>query len=83
MWDIALIWLVSAVSVVGVIYLLKSARRRRFAGLANFHWPGTIAIALIIGAFPAFVFYNQSPRVVEVPEGVAERPNISDISKNK
>ena len=83
MWDIVLIWLVSAVSVGGVIYLLKSARRRRFAALANFHWPGTIVIALIIGAFPAFIFYNQSPRVVEVPEGVAERPNISDISKNK
>ena len=83
MWDIVLIWLVSAVSVVGVIYLLKSARRRRFAALANFHWPGTIVIALIIGAFPAFVFYNQSPRVVEVPEGVAERPNISHISKDK
>ena len=81
MWDIVLIWLVSAVSVVGVIYLLKSARRRRFADLANFHWPGTIVIALIIGAFPAFIFYNQSPRVVEVPEGVAERPKISHISK--
>ena len=83
MWDIVLIWLVSAVSVVGIIYMLKSARRRRFAGLANFHWPGTIVIALIIGAFPAFIFYNQSPRVVEVPEGVAERPNISQIAKNK
>ena len=55
MWDIVLIWLVSAVSVVVVIYLLKSARRRRFAALANFHWPGTIVIALIIGAFPAFI----------------------------
>ena len=83
MWDVVLIWLFSAVSVVGVIYLLKSARRRRFAVLAHFHWPGTIVIAFIIGAFPAFIFYNQSPRVVEVPEGVAERPNISHISKDK
>ena len=83
MWDVLLIWLVSAVAVVVVIYLVKSAQRRRFADLANFHWPGTIVIALIIGAFPAFIFYSQSPRVVEVPEGVAERPNISHISKDK
>ena len=82
MRDFWLIWLVSAVAVVAVVYLVKSAWRRRFAGMAKFHWPGTIVIALIIGAVPAFLFYNQTPRAVDVPEGVAERPNFSNLTKN-
>ena len=82
MRDFWLIWLVSAVAVVAVVYLVKSARRRRFAGMTKFHWPGTIVIALIIGAIPAFLFYNQTPRAVDVPEGVAERPNFSNLTKN-
>mgnify|MGYP001231767486 FL=1 len=82
MRDFWLIWLVSAVAVVAVVYLVKSARRRRLAAMTKFHWPGTIVIALIIGAVPAFLFYNQTPRAVDVPEGVAERPNISNLTKD-
>ena len=82
MRDFWLIWLVSAVAVVAVVYLVKSARRRRLAGMTRFHWPGTIVIALIIGAVPAFLFYNQTPRSVDVPEGVADRPNISTLTKD-
>ena len=82
MRDFWLIWLVSAVAAVAVVYLVKSAWRRRFAGMNKFHWPGTIVIALIIGAVPAFLFYNQTPRAVDVPEGVAERPNISNLTKD-
>ena len=82
MRDFWLIWLVSAAAVVAVVYLVKSAWRRRFAGMTKFHWPGTIVIALIIGAVPAFLFYNQAPRAVDVPEGVAERPNISNLTKD-
>ena len=82
MRDFWLIWLVSAVVVVAVVYLVQSARQRRFRGITKFHWPGTIVIALIIGAVPAFLFYNQTPRAVDVPEGVAERPNISNLTKD-
>ena len=82
MRDFWLIWLVSAVAVVAVVYLVKSARRRRFAGMTKFHWPGMIVIALIIGAIPAFFFYNQTPRSVDVPEGMAERPKISTLTKD-
>ena len=82
MRDFWLIWLVSAAAVVAVVYLAKSAWRRRFSGMTKFHWPGTIVIALIIGAIPAFLFYNQTPRAVDVPEGVAERPNISNLTKD-
>ena len=82
MRDFWLIWLVSAVAVVAVVYLVKSARQRRFPGMTKFNWPGTIVIALIIGAVPAFLFYNQTPRAVDVPEGVAERPNFSNLTKN-
>ena len=82
MRDFWLIWLVSAVAVVAVVYLVKSARRRRFAGMTNFHWRGTIVIALIIGAVPAFFFYNQTSRSVDVPEGVADRPNFSNLTKD-
>ena len=82
MRDFWLIWLVSAVAVVAVVYLVKSARRQRLAGMTRFHWPGTIVIALIIGAVPAFLFYYQTPRAVDVPEGVAERPNISNLTKD-
>ena len=82
MRDFWLIWLVSAVAVVAVVYLVKSARRQRLAGMTRFHWPGTIVIALIIGAVPAFLFYYQTPRAVDIPEGVAERPNISNLTKD-
>ena len=82
MRDFWLIWLVSAVAVVAVVYLVKSARRRRFAGMTKFHWRGTMVIALIIGAIPAFFFYNQTPRAVDVPEGVADRPSISTLTKD-
>ena len=82
MRDFWLIWLASAVIVVAVVYLVRSARQRRFRGLTKFHWPGTIVIALIIGAVPAFLFYNQTPRAVDVPEGVAERPKISNLTKD-
>ena len=82
MRDFWLIWLGSAVAVVAVVYLVKSARRQRLAGMTRFHWPGTIVIALIIGAVPAFLFYNQTPRAVDVPEGVAERPNIPNLTKD-
>jgi len=82
MRDFWLIWLVSAVVVVAVVYLLRSARQRRFRGITKFHWPGTIVIALIIGAVPAFLFYSQAPRAVDVPEGVAERPNIPNLKKD-
>jgi len=82
MRDFWLIWLVSAVAVVAVVYLVKSAWRWRFAGMTKFHWPGAIVIALIIGAVPAFLFYNQTPRSVDVPEGVADRPNISTLTKD-
>ena len=82
MRDFWLIWLVSAVVVVAVVYLVRSARQRRFRGITKFHWPGTIVIALIIGSVPAFLFYNQTPRAVDVPEGVAERPNISNLKKD-
>ena len=81
MRDFWLIWLVSEVAVVAVVYLVKSARRRRFTGMTKFHWRGTMVIALTIGAIPAFFFYNQTPRAVDVPEGVAERPNISNLTK--
>ena len=82
MRDFWLIWLVSAVAVVAVVYLVESAWRWRFAGMTRFHWPGAIVIALIIGAVPAFLFYNQTPRSVDVPEGVADRPNISTLTKD-
>ena len=82
MRDFWLIWLVSEVAVKVIVYLVKSARRRRLAGMTRFHWPGTIVIALIIGAIPAFLFYNQTPRAVDVPEGVAERPNIPNLTKD-
>ncbi|MFP6749022.1 MAG: hypothetical protein VCD66_15670 [Alphaproteobacteria bacterium] len=76
------VWLLSALAVMAIVYLVKSLRRRRPAGLGNFHWPGLIVIALIVGAFPAFLYHNQTPRSVPVPDGVAERPNISQPDKN-
>ena len=61
---------------------VKCVRRQSFSVVRKIHWPGTIVIALIITALPAFFLYSQSSRVVNVPEGVAERPNISHLSKN-
>jgi drug/metabolite transporter (DMT)-like permease len=76
------VWLLSALAVMAIVYLVKSLRRRRPAGLGNFHWPGLIVIALIVGAFPAYFYYNQLSRSVLVPDGVAERPKIPDPGKN-
>jgi hypothetical protein len=64
------------------VYAVKCLRRRRLCGLAEFHWPGLIVIALIIGAVPAFIYDNQSSRTVQVPDGVAERPKIAGPEKN-
>ncbi len=77
-----LVWLLSALVVIAVVYLVKSLRRHRPARLGNFHWPGMIVIGLIVGAFPAFIYYIQTPRAVSVPDGVAERPKISEPAKN-
>lgn len=76
-----LVWCLSTLAVIGVLYLVKSLRSRRVLGLGEFHWPGLIVIALIAGAFPAFFYYNQAPRTVAVPDGVAERPNISQSAQ--
>ncbi len=78
-----LVWLISALAVLIIVYVAKSLRRGRMARLEDFHWPGLIVISLIVGAFPAYFYYSQTPRSVAVPEGVAERPNIpSDSDKN-
>ena len=76
------VWLLTAVAVISAVYLVKSLRGRRFAVLNDLHWPGLIVIALIVGAFPAFLFHNQASRTVAVPDGVAERPVISNPGKN-
>ncbi|MBT4486499.1 MAG: hypothetical protein HOK30_07830 [Rhodospirillaceae bacterium] len=76
------VWLFSALAVVAIVYLVKSLRRRRPAGLDDFHWPGLIVITLIIGAFPAYLYHNQSSRSVAVPDGVAERPNLANTATN-
>ena len=77
-----LVWLISALAVLGAVYLLESLRRWRLAGLDKFHWPGLVVIALILGAVPAFIYNLQTPRSVSVPNGVAERPKIVDPAKN-
>lgn len=77
-----LVWLISALAVLGAVYLLKSLRRRQLAVLDKFHWPGLIVIALILGVVPAFIYNLQTPRSVSVPDGVAERPKIADPAKN-
>ena len=77
-----LVWLLSALAVVVFVFLVKSLRRRRLAGMREFHWPGLIVIALIAGAIPAFLYDNMSSRAVLVPVGVAERPNISAPAGN-
>lgn len=76
-----LIWLLSALAVVAAVYLLKSLRWRGFIGVRDLHWPGLIVIALIVGAFPAFIYDHQSSRAVPVPDGVAERPKISGAAE--
>lgn len=76
------VWLLAALAVVVAVFLVKCLRRRRFCGLDEFHWPGLIVIALIIGAAPAFIYDNQSSRTVQVPDGVAERPKIANPDKN-
>ncbi|MFP6705435.1 MAG: hypothetical protein VCE75_05255 [Alphaproteobacteria bacterium] len=77
-----LVWLISALVVLGAVYLLKSLRQRRLAGLDRIHWPGLVVIAMILGAVPAFIYNMQTPRSVSVPDGVAERPKIADPAKN-
>ncbi len=76
------VWLLAALAVVVAVYLANCLRRRRLCGMGEFHWPGLIVIALIIGAVPAFIYDNQSSRSVQVPDGVAERPKIADPEKN-
>jgi glucan phosphoethanolaminetransferase (alkaline phosphatase superfamily) len=75
------VWLLSVLVVVMVVFVVKSLRRGRLARLMDFHWPGLIVISLIVGAVPAFIYDNQSSRTVEVPDGVAERPNIPNVAK--
>jgi hypothetical protein len=77
-----LVWLVSTLVVITVAFLAKSSKRRAIAKINDFHWPGLLVIALIAGAVPAYLFVNQSPRTVEVPDGVAERPNIAGPTKD-
>ena len=73
--------LLSVLAVVIVVFVVKSLRRGRLARLVDFHWPGLIVISLILGAVPAFIYDNQSSRMVAVPDGVAERPNIPSAAK--
>lgn len=75
------VWLLSALAVVMIVFVVKSLRRRRLAGLGHFHWPGLIVISLILGAVPAFIYDNQSSRSVSVPDDVAERPTIPSPAK--
>ena len=75
------VWLLSVLAVVIVVFVVKSLRRGRLARLVDFHWPGLIVISLILGAVPAFIYDNQSSRMVAVPDGVAERPNILSAAK--
>lgn len=82
MSNFLLVWLISALAVLGAVYLLESLRRRRLADLDKFHWPGLVVIALILGAVPAFIYNLQTPRSVSVPDGVAERPKIAVPAKN-
>ncbi|MDP6874854.1 MAG: hypothetical protein QF521_15115 [Alphaproteobacteria bacterium] len=77
-----LVWLLSTLAVVAAVYLVKSLRHREFCRVGDFHWPGLIVIALILGAVPAFAYYNLSSRAVQVPDGVAERPKIASPEKN-
>ena len=64
------------------VVMTKSFRRRAVASINDFHWPGLLVIALIAGAVPAYIYVNQSARTVAVPDGVAERPNISSRAKD-
>ncbi len=77
-----LIWLLSTLTVVAAVYLVKSLRHREFCRASDFHWPGLIVIALIMGAVPAFTYDNLSSRSVQVPDGVAERPKIENPAKD-
>ncbi|MDP6344476.1 MAG: hypothetical protein QF578_12975 [Alphaproteobacteria bacterium] len=82
MGGLIVVWLISAVCVTAIVFVVKSVRRRRLARPRDFHWPGLIVISLIIGAVPAYIYQNQSSRSVEVPAGVAERPSITGTDKN-
>jgi len=75
------VWLLSVLAVVLVVFVVKSLRRGRLARVVDFHWLGLIVISLIIGAIPAFMYDNLSSRMVPVPDGVAERPDISSPAK--
>ncbi|MDP6022796.1 MAG: hypothetical protein QGG19_16080 [Alphaproteobacteria bacterium] len=76
------VWLLAALAVVAVVFVVKCLRRRRFCRLDEFHWRGLIVVALIIGSVPAFIHDNQSSRTVQVPDGVAERPKLTLPEKN-
>ena len=71
-------WISATVLITLAAYGYRSARLKRLARIDEFHWPGVLVLALLIGLAPAVVVDKTRSKIVPVPDGIGQKPAIVD-----
>lgn len=60
-------WAVSSIVIFLAIYLLRCIGQHRLARPWRMHVPGVIALAVVLGWIPAYLYDTGSARTVDLP----------------
>lgn len=76
MIDLAVIWIVASLAILGALVFVQARRAGGFAQWQRRNWRSIVIFAAIGGALPAFVIDYFSARNVDLPPELKSRPAI-------